>query len=159
MAKVKEEVVKAAVVKLVDSICATMPSTIYKFVLGGAASFLGMGGLNKIKSSLSVFKDEHGYVDTQKVRQMYESAFKASGGKLQIELFNKPDSLLSMFIKPITLTITQADIDALMVDVEKNAVLTEVTLPTAQPTIQPQQVVQQPAAQQAAQPASQPQQK
>lgn len=152
MAKVKEEVVEAAVVKLVDNICATMPSTIYKFVLGGAASFLGMGGLDKIKSSLTLFKDEHGYVDTQKLRQMYESAFKASGGKLQVELFNKPDSFLSMFVKPITLTITQADIDALMVDVEKNAVLTEITLQptTAQPTPQAQ-----PIAQSAPQPAQQ----
>lgn len=144
MAKVKEEVVEAAIVKLVDNICATMPSTIYKFVLGGAASFLGMGGLDKIKSSLTLFKDEHGYVDTQKLRQMYESAFKASGGKLQVELFNKPDSFLSMFVKPITLTITQADIDALMVDVEKNAVLTEITLQptTAQPTPQAQPIAQ-----------------
>lgn len=152
MAKVKEEVVEAAVVKLVDNICATMPSTIYKFVLGGVASFLGMGGLDKIKSSLTLFKDEHGYVDTQKLRQMYESAFKASGGKLQVELFNKPDSFLSMFVKPITLTITQADIDALMVDVEKNAVLTEIML---QPTTAQSTPQAQPIAQTASQPTQQ----
>lgn len=82
MAKVKKEIVEAALVKLVDSITATMPSTTYKFILGGAAGLLSVSSLDKIKGMLSVFQDENGLVDTDKLKAVYKSAFKAAGGKL-----------------------------------------------------------------------------
>jgi hypothetical protein len=75
-----------------------------------------------------MFEDENGLIETQKIKQIYQSAFAASGGKLQIELFNKPDSLISLFVKPLTLTISQQDIDALMNEVEANSAVTEVAL-------------------------------
>jgi hypothetical protein len=75
-----------------------------------------------------MFEDENGLIETQKIKQIYQSAFAASGGKLQIELFNKPDSLISLFVKPLTLTISQQDIDALMNEVESNSAVTEVAL-------------------------------
>jgi hypothetical protein len=81
MAKVKKEIVEAALVKLVDNITATMPSTTYKFILGGAAGLLSVSRLDKIKGMLSVFQDENDLVDTDKLKVVYKSAFKAAGGK------------------------------------------------------------------------------
>jgi hypothetical protein len=107
MAKVKKEVIEAAMLKLVDNITATMPNTTYKFLLGGAAGLLSLGGIDKLKNTINMFEDENGLIETQKIKQIYQSAFAASGGKLQIELFNKPDSLISLFVKPLTLTISQ----------------------------------------------------
>jgi hypothetical protein len=107
MAKVKKEIIEAAMLKLVDNITATMPNTTYKFLLGGAAGILSLGGIDKLKNTITMFEDENGLIETQKIKQIYQSAFAASGGKLQIELFNKPDSLISLFVKPLTLTISQ----------------------------------------------------
>lgn len=128
MAKVKKEIIEAAMLKLVDNITATMPNTTYKFLLGGAAGILSLGGIEKIRGTISMFEDENGLIETQKIKQIYQSAFAASGGKLQIDLFNKPDSLLSMFVKPLTLTISQTDIDTLMNEVEANSAVNEVAL-------------------------------
>jgi hypothetical protein len=111
MAKVKKEIIEAAMLKLVDNITATMPNTTYKFLLGGAAGLLSLSGIDKLKNAINMFQDENGLIETQNIKQIYQSAFTASGGKVQIELFNKPDSLLTLFVKPITLTISQQDID------------------------------------------------
>lgn len=62
------------------------------------------------------------------MRKLYGAAFKASGGKLSVELFSNPGSLVSLLVKPVTLTITQADVDELMAEVELNAVVEEVSL-------------------------------
>ena len=82
MAKVKIETVEAAVLKLVDKVVATMPSSAYKFLLGGAAGLLGVSGFAKVREAAKPFQDERGLVDTRQIRQMYEAAFRASGGKL-----------------------------------------------------------------------------
>lgn len=128
MAKVKPEIIEAAIVKLIDNITSTMPNTTYKFILGGAAGMLGISNLEKLKSMILTFQDEHGLIDTDKIRATYDAAFKAAGGKLSIELFNKPESLLTLFVKPLTLTISKQDIDELMNDVESNSVVTEVSI-------------------------------
>jgi hypothetical protein len=47
MAKVKKEIIEAAMIKLIDNITATMPNTTYKFLLGGAAGILSLGGIEK----------------------------------------------------------------------------------------------------------------
>lgn len=131
MAKVKREIVEAAALKLVDSITSTMPNSTYKFLLGGAAGLLSLGNLGKLKAAAAAFEDENGLIETQHIRQVYKSAFAASGGKLQVELFNKPDSLVSLLVKPLTLTVSQQDIDALMDDVERNAAVSEVSISSA----------------------------
>jgi uncharacterized membrane protein len=82
MAKVKPEIIEAALIKLVDNINSTMPNSTYKFILGGAAGLLGMSNIDKLKSIISTFADENGLIDTDKIRAIYDSAFKASGGKL-----------------------------------------------------------------------------
>lgn len=128
MAKVKKEIIEAAMLKLIDNITSTMPNTTYKFLLGGAAGILSLCGLDKLKGAITMFQDENGLIETQNIKQIYQSAFAASGGKVQIELFNKPDSLLSLFVKPLTLTISQSDIDQLMEEVERNSVVNEVAL-------------------------------
>lgn len=130
MAKVKKEIIEAAMLKLIDNITSTMPNTTYKFLLGGAAGILSLGGLDKLKGAITMFQDENGLIETQNIKQIYQSAFAASGGKVQIELFNKPDSLLSLFVKPLTLTISQSDIDQLMEEVERNSAVNEVALST-----------------------------
>lgn len=140
MAKVKKETIQAALVCLVDRINQTMPSPVYKFMIGGAAGLLGAAGMGRINDALSMVTDERGLVDTEALRGIYTQAFKASGGKLQLELFNKPGSLVNMFVKPITLTITLEDIEQIMRDAEKNSVVEEVSLsPASQPVAQPQQ--------------------
>lgn len=131
MAKVKREMVEAAALKLVDNITSTMPSSTYKFLLGGAAGLLSLGNIGRLKAAAAVFEDENGLVETQHIRRVYQSAFAASGGRLQVELFSKPDSLISLLVKPLTLTISQQDIDALMDEVERNAAVSEVSLSSA----------------------------
>lgn len=133
MAKVKKETIQAALVCLVDRINQTMPSPVYKFMIGGTAGLLGAAGMGRINDALSMVTDEHGLVDTEALRSIYTQAFKASGGKLQLELFNKPGSLVNMFVKPITLTITLDDIEQIMRDAEKNSVVEEVSLSQAAP--------------------------
>jgi hypothetical protein len=64
MAKVKKEIIEAAMLKLVDNITATMPNTTYKFLLGGAAGILSLGGIDKLKSAINMFEDENGLVET-----------------------------------------------------------------------------------------------
>ena len=52
---------------------------------------------------------------------MIASAFTASGGTLQIDLFNS-NGLMSMIVKPLKLNITMADIEPLMAEIRANAV-------------------------------------
>lgn len=132
MAKVKKETIQAALVCLVDRINSTMPSPVYKFMIGGATGLLSATGMGRINEALSVVTDERGLVDTEALRGIYTQAFKAAGGKLQLELFNKPGSLVNLFVKPITLTITLDDIEQIMRDAEKNSVVEEVSLSPVQ---------------------------
>jgi len=88
-----------------------MPNSTYKFLLGGAAGLMSMLGFNKIREAIKQMSDKDGLIETCQLRTIYDSAFKAAGNKLSIELFNKPDSLLSLLVKPVTVTITKEDID------------------------------------------------
>lgn len=128
MAKVKKETVEAAILAFINKINTTMPNSMYKFIIGGATGLMSIGNIQKLYDALNFVSDENGFVDTNKLRVLYESAFKASNNKLQIELFNKPNSILSMFVKPLTLTITKDDIDRIMVDIEANAVNEEIQI-------------------------------
>ena len=47
--KVKKEIVSAAIVKLLTSMTATMPTSTYKFLMGGMSAFATMKGLGKIE--------------------------------------------------------------------------------------------------------------
>lgn len=128
MAKVKKEIIEAALLKLVDKITSTMPNNTYKFLIGGAAGLLSLGNMGKINEVIAMFQDENGLIETENIKHIYESAFKQADNKLQIELFNKQNSLLSFLVKPITLTITKEDIDQLMKEIEENSVSTNVQL-------------------------------
>ena len=68
MAKVKKEIIEAAMLKLIDNITSTMPNTTYKFLLGGAAGILSLGGLDKLKGAITMFQDENGLVETQNIK-------------------------------------------------------------------------------------------
>ena len=52
---------------------------------------------------------------------MIASAFNASDGVLQIELFNG-NGLMSMIVKPLKLNITLADIEPIMAEIRANAI-------------------------------------
>lgn len=133
MAKVKKEIMDAALIKLLDRINTTMPNNTYKFLLGGATGLMSIAGLEKINQALDAFADANGLIETEHIKTIYSEAFRASDGKLQIDLFNNPNGLLSLFVKPLTVTITKDDIDEIMKEVESNAVVNEVTLPKVEP--------------------------
>lgn len=132
MAKVKKEIVEAALIKFVYDVGNTMPKSLYKFILGGSLGLFSVANNDKLKTVfnnfVNAFQDENGLIDTSKLQYVYEQAFKASDGKIQIELFNKPDSLLSLFVKPITLTITKQDFDKVLAEINSNAATSEVQL-------------------------------
>ena len=71
MAKVKKEIIEAAMLKLIDNITSTMPNTAYKFLLGGAAGLLSLGGLDKLKGTITMFQDENGLIETHNIKQIY----------------------------------------------------------------------------------------
>ena len=143
--KVKKEIVSAAIVKLLTNITATMPTSTYKFLMGGMSAFATMKGLGKIEEMMDVITDLDGLVDIDVLQNMIASAFTASGGTLQIDLFNG-NGLMSMIVKPLKLNITMADIEPLMAEIRANAVQEPAPLSaTAQPPAQqPQQAQQQP---------------
>ena len=61
--KVKKEIVSAAIVKLLTNITATMPTSTYKFLMGGMSAFATMKGLGKIEEMMDVITDLDGLVD------------------------------------------------------------------------------------------------
>ena len=44
------------------------------------------------------------------MKAIINGGFDASGGKISMDLFKNQTGLLSMFVKPLTLTITKDDI-------------------------------------------------
>lgn len=132
MAKVKKEIVEAALIKFVYDIGNTMPKSLYKFILGGTLGLISITNNDKLKTTfnnfLNAFQDEDGLIDTSKLQCVYEQAFKASDGKIQIELFNKSDSLLSLFVKPVTLTITKQDFDKILNEINSTSTTTDISL-------------------------------
>lgn len=113
--------------------------------MGGMSAFATMKGLGKIEEMMDVITDLDGLVDIDVLQNMITSAFTASGGTLQIDLFNG-NGLMSMIVKPLKLNITMADIEPIMAEIRANAVQESAPLSAiAQPPVQqPQQAQQQP---------------
>lgn len=140
--KVKKEIVSAAIVKLLTNMTATMPTSTYKFLMGGMSAFATMKGLGKIEEMMDVITDADGLVDVDVLQNMITSAFTASGGVLQIDLFNG-NGLMSMIVKPLKLNITIADIEPIMNEIRANAVQQSAPLSAmAQPPAQQSQSAQ-----------------
>lgn len=110
MSKVKKEVVEAAALKLMSDITMTMPSTTYKFLLGSISALATMNNGQKIHEMLGLVADNEGYIDLDIMKAIINGGFDASGGKISMDLFKNQTGLLSMFVKPLTLTITKDDI-------------------------------------------------
>ena len=70
---------------------------------------------------MDAITDTDGLVDVDVLQNMIASAFNASGGVLQIELFNG-NGLMSMIVKPLKLNITLADIEPIMAEIRANAI-------------------------------------
>jgi hypothetical protein len=110
MSKVKKEVIEAAALKLLSDITMTMPTPTYKFLLGSISAVATMNNGQKIHEILGIVADNEGYVDLDMLKTIINGGFDASGGKISMDLFKNQGGLLSMFVKPITLTITKDDI-------------------------------------------------
>jgi phage tail sheath gpL-like len=110
MSKVKKEVVEAAALKLLANITATMPTPTYKFLLGSISALATINNGQKIHEMLGLVADNDGYIDVTMIKTLINGGFEASGGKITLDLFNNQNGLLSLFIKPLTLTITKDDI-------------------------------------------------
>ncbi len=110
MSKVKKEVVEAAALKLLSDITMTMPTPTYKFLLGSISAVATMNNGQKIHEMLGLVADNEGYVDLDMLKTIINGGFDASGGKISMDLFKNQTGLLSMFVKPLTLTITKDDI-------------------------------------------------
>jgi hypothetical protein len=136
MSKVKKEVIEAAALKLLSDITMTMPTTTYKFILGSISAVATMNNGQIIHDFLGSVSDAEGYVDLTTLKALINGGFEASGGKISFDLFKNQSGLLSMFVKPITLTITKEDISKIMVEVESHAIQ-DVSL-QSKPEIQPQ---------------------
>lgn len=137
--KVKKEIVSTAIVKLLTNMTATMPTSTYKFLMGGMSAFATMKGLGKIEEMMDVITDADGLVDVDVLQNMIASAFNASGGVLQIELFNG-NGLMSMIVKPLKLNITMSDIEPIMAEIRASAVQPQQQNSAAQVQQPPQQI-------------------
>ena len=122
MSKVKKEVIEAAALKLLSDITMTMPTPTYKFLLGSISAIATMNNGQKIHEILGLVADNEGYVDLDMLKAIIYGGFDASGGKISMELFKNQGGLLSMFVKPITLTITKDDIQKVMSEVEAQSI-------------------------------------
>lgn len=122
MSKVKKEVIEAAALKLLSDITMTMPTPTYKFLLGSISAIATMNNGQKIHEILGLVADNEGYVDLDMLKAIIYGGFDASGGKLSMDLFKNQGGLLSMFVKPITLTITKDDIQKVMSEVEAQSI-------------------------------------
>lgn len=132
MSKVKKEVIEAAALKLMSDITMTMPSTTYKFLLGSISALATMNNGQKIHEMLGLVADNEGYIDLDMLKAIVNGGFDASGGKISMDLFKNQTGLLSMFVKPLTLTITKDDIQKILNEVEQQAIQ-DVKLSPAQP--------------------------
>ena len=56
------------------------------------------------------------------MKAIINGGFEASGGKLSIDLFKNSGGIISLLVRPITLTITKSDIDGLMHEIEQNSI-------------------------------------
>lgn len=128
MSKVKKEVIEAAALKLLSDITMTMPTPTYKFLLGSISAVATMNNGQKIHEILGIVADNEGYVDLDILKTIINGGFDASGGKISMDLFKNQGGLLSMFVKPITLTITKDDIQKLLMEIESQAIQ-DVSLP------------------------------
>lgn len=122
MSKVKKEVVEAAALKLLSDITMTMPTPTYKFLLGSISAIATMNNGQKIHEMLGLVADNEGYVDLDMLKTIINGGFDASGGKISMDLFKNQTGLLSMFVKPLTLTITKDDIQKILNEVEQQAI-------------------------------------
>lgn len=81
----------------------TMPTTSHKFISG-----LVLGGFaGRLEKTLGVLADSNGEVDTDELRKMVASGFRASGDKVS---FTLGDESTKFFFRPINVTVTSADI-------------------------------------------------
>lgn len=132
MSKVKKEVVEAAALKLLSDITMTMPTPTYKFLLGSISAVATMNNGQKIHEMLGLVADNEGYIDLDMLKAIVNGGFDASGGKISMDLFKNQTGLLSMFVKPLTLTITKDDIQKILNEVEQQAIQ-DVKLSPTQP--------------------------
>lgn len=121
MSKVKKEIIEAAVIKLMTDITSTMPNNTYKFILGSATAFATMNSKHQLETMLNSIVDKDGLIDVDMLKNVINSGFTASNGQVQIELF-RGNGLLSMLLKPITVTINKSDIDKLFLEIEANSI-------------------------------------
>lgn len=122
MSKVKKEIIEAAALKLLSDITMTMPTPTYKFLLGSISAIATLNNGQKIHELLGLVADDTGYIDLSMVKSIINGGFNASGGKITMDLFNNQGGLMSMFVKPITLTITKEDIQKILNEVEQQAI-------------------------------------
>lgn len=66
--------------------------------------------------------DSEGFIDIDAMKAIINGGFEASGGKLSIDLFKSNSGIMSLLVRPITLTITKSDIDGLMHEIEQNSI-------------------------------------
>ena len=66
--------------------------------------------------------DSEGFIDIDAMKAIINGGFEASGGKLSIDLFKSNGGIMSLLVRPITLTITKSDIDGLMHEIEQNSI-------------------------------------
>lgn len=66
--------------------------------------------------------DSEGFIDIDAMKAIINGGFEASGGKLSIDLFKNSGGIMSLLVRPITLTITKSDIDGLMHEIEQNSI-------------------------------------
>ena len=66
--------------------------------------------------------DSEGFIDVDAMKAIINGGFEASGGKLSIDLFKNSGGIVSLLVRPITLTITKSDIDGLMHEIEQNSI-------------------------------------
>ena len=66
--------------------------------------------------------DSEGFIDIDAMKTIINGGFEASGGKLSIDLFKNSGGIISLLVRPITLTITKSDIDGLMHEIEQNSI-------------------------------------
>lgn len=122
MSKVKKEVIEAAIVKLLADITATMPTPTYKFLFGSAAALIAQNNSQKIAQILGLVADQDDYIDLDAIKIAINGGFNASDGKLSIDLFKNQTGLMSMLVKPLTLTITKEDIQKILNEIDQHAI-------------------------------------
>ena len=109
--KVKVVDFEEGVLSFLRKVIATLPDSGYKFVAGAK---LG-SSIRDIESFLSSFADSDGCIDTGDVRKAVKAGIEASGDRVS---FTVGDSRFSAILKPVTVTVTQADIEDAISSVE-----------------------------------------